>query len=287
MKSLRILYFIVCVLICTCTSQTEISEQKINDIAISSDGVEISFDKQGKGKPALVFVHGWCCDKSYWDFQVPHFSKQHQVVTIDLAGHGESGLNRQNWTIESFGQDVVAVIEKLNLDQVILIGHSMGGPVNIEVAKQIPKRIIGLVGVDTYHNFETEYTPEQIDGYLSSFKADFVESSNNLVRGMFQSNADSTLVEQIVKDMSSAPEKVAIGALQGFLTFDRVGALEEIQIPIYCINADQPFTNIEVGQRNTVSFEVKLMQGVGHFVMMEDPEKFNQLLTETVKELSL
>ena len=56
-----------------------------DNIAFSSDGVEISFDSQGKGKPALVFVHGWCCDKSYWKFQVPHFSKQHKVITIDLV----------------------------------------------------------------------------------------------------------------------------------------------------------------------------------------------------------
>ena len=258
-----------------------------DNIAISSDGVEISYDKQGKGKPALVFVHGWCCDKSYWKFQVPHFSKQHKVVTIDLAGHGVSGLNRQNWTIEAFGKDVVAVIEKLDLDQVILIGHSMGGPVNIEAARQMPKRIIGLVGVDTYQNFEAEYTQEQVDEILSSFKTDFVEASSNFVRSMFSPNADSALVEQIVTDMSSAPSEVGIGALQGYFIFDLTGALKEVRIPIHCINSDKYPTNVEIGQRHALSFELKLMPGFGHFVMMEDPEKFNQLLTETVNTLSL
>jgi len=258
-----------------------------DNIAISEDGVEISFDKVGKGKPALVFVHGWCCDKSYWKFQVPHFSKQHKVVTIDLAGHGESGLNRQNWTIESFGKDVVAVIEKLDLDQVILIGHSMGGPVNIEAARQMPKRIIGLVGVDTYQDFEAEYNPEQVNEILSSFKTDFVEASSNIVRSMFTPKADSTLVEKIVTDMSSAPSEVGIGALQGHLNFDRIGALKEVRIPIHCINSDKYPTNVEIGQRHALSFELKLMPGIGHFVMLEDPEKFNQLLTKTVNAISL
>jgi len=258
-----------------------------DNIAVSSDGVEISFDKQGKGKPALVFVHGWCCDKSYWKFQVPHFSKQHEVITIDLAGHGESGFNRQNWTIESFGKDVVAVIEKLDLNQAILIGHSMGGPINIEAARQIPKRIIGLVGVDTYHNFEDMPTPEQINEILSSFKTDFVVNSSNFVRSMFPPKADSTLVKQIVTDMSSAPPEIAIGAIQGLFNFDRVEALKEVQIPIYCINSDKYPTNVEVGERHALSFELKLMRGIGHFVMMEDPDKFNQLLTKTVNDLSL
>jgi len=260
-----------------------------NQKVLSADNVPISYNVEGNGNPVLVFVHGWCCDKSYWKFQVPHFSKQHKVVTIDLAGHGESGLNRQNWTIEAFGKDVVAVIEKLDLDQVILIGHSMGGPVNIEAARQIPKRIIGLVGVDTFQNFEAEYTQEQVDEILSSFKTDFVEASSNFVHRMFPPNAntDSVLVEQIVTDMSSAPSEVGIGALQGYFNFDPIGALREVRIPIHCINSDKYPTNVEVGQRHALSFELKLMPGIGHFVMMEDPEKFNQLLTETVNALSL
>ncbi|MFC1565364.1 alpha/beta fold hydrolase [Candidatus Neomarinimicrobiota bacterium] len=280
MKHLKILYIFIFILTYSCTKAP-------NNIAISSDGVEISFDKQGKGKPTLVFVHGWCCDKSYWKFQVSHFSKQHEVITIDLAGHGESGLNRQNWTIESFGNDVVAVIEKLDLDQVILIGHSMGGQVNIETARQIPKRIIGLVGVDTYHNFEDLYTPEQVDGFLSPFKTDFVETSSNFVRSMFPPKADSTLVKQIVTDMSSAPPEVAISALRELFTYNQEEALKEVQIPIYCINSDKYSTNVEAGQRHALSFELKLMPGIGHFVMMEDPEQFNQLLTKTVDALSL
>ena len=163
----------------------------------------------------------------------------------------------------------------------------MGGPVNIEAARQMPKRIIGLVGVDTYQNFETKYTQEQVDEILSSFKTDFVEASSNFVRSMFPPNADSALVEQIVTDMSSAPSEVGIGALQGYFNFDPIGALKEVRIPIHCINSDKYPTNVEVGQRHALSFELKLMPEIGHFVMMEDPEKFNQLLNETVNALSL
>ena len=162
----------------------------------------------------------------------------------------------------------------------------MGGPVNIESARQMPKRIIGLVGVDTYKNFEAEYTQEQVDEILSSFKTNFVEATSNFVRSMFTPNADSALVEQIVTDMSSAPSEVGIGALQGFFNFDRIGALKEVRIPIYCINSDNYPTNVEAGQRHVSSFELKLMPGIGHFVMIEEPDKFNKLLNETVNELA-
>ena len=97
----------------------------MKDVAISPDGVPIYYETQGTGQPALVFVHGWSCDRSYWERQVGHFAHQYQVVAIDLAGHGESGLNRQAWTMPAFGEDVVVVVEKLGLEQVVLIGHSM------------------------------------------------------------------------------------------------------------------------------------------------------------------
>jgi pimeloyl-ACP methyl ester carboxylesterase len=84
----------------------------------SWDNVAISYDVQGEGEPALVFVHGWSCDKSYWRLQVPYFAKRHKVVTIDLGGHGESGIGRETWTMEAFGKDVAAVVEELELGRV-------------------------------------------------------------------------------------------------------------------------------------------------------------------------
>lgn len=253
---------------------------------LSEDGVSISYEVQGEGESPLVFVHGWCCDKNYWKFQVPHFAKQHKVIIINLAGHGESGLGRENWTIEAFGKDVTAVVEKLDLDQVILIGHSMGGPVIIEAARQMPKRIIGLVGIDTFQNFETEYTQEQFDEFLEPFKANFTKSVSSFVRSMFPFNADPALVEWVVADMSSAHKEVGINAMEGLFNFDPKEVLKEVRIPIYCINSDMRPTNVEVNRRHALVFEVKYMPGIGHFVMMEDPETFNKLLAETISEIS-
>ena len=137
---------------------------------LSKDGVEIVYDAVGNGEPTLVFVHGWSCDKSYWNDQVKTFSPKYKVVTIDLAGHGESGSERKNYTMELFGEDVAAVVNKLELDKVILIGHSMGGYVIIEAARQLKEKVIGLVGADTYQGLEDEMTKEQIDQFMKPFK---------------------------------------------------------------------------------------------------------------------
>ncbi len=273
-------------LIIACIKKEEQPSIKV-DKAISANGFSIRYQVQGDGKPALVFVHGWCCDKSYWDAQLPHFSQKYKVVVIDLAGHGDSGLERKDYTMTAFGEDVVAVVNKLDLDQVVLIGHSMGGFVILEAARRIPERVMGLVGVDTLQNFEFKFTQEQIDDWFTPLRANFVEGANNFVRSMFTPKADSTLVEKITTDMSSAPPTVGLGALEGYVDFQNneiIQVLQEVQAPITCINSDWYPTDVEANQSYVPSFKAKIMSGLGHFVMMEDPETFNRLLERTIQE---
>ena len=95
----------------------------------------INYYIKGTDKKALVFVHGYSCSSEYWWPQLEYFSKDHTVIAVDIAGHGKSGLNRQEYSMDAFGNDVTSVIEHLDLEEVVLIGHSMGGPVVVKAAK--------------------------------------------------------------------------------------------------------------------------------------------------------
>jgi pimeloyl-ACP methyl ester carboxylesterase len=189
----------------------------------------------------------------------------------------------------AFGADVAAVVERLDLDDVVLIGHSMGGPVVVEAARLLGDRVIGVVGVDTFTDVSQRYTQEEIEGFLQPFRDDFAEATRGLVRGaMFAPNTDSALVDQIVADMSSAPPDVGVGALVGYLDWyheESETAFRELNTPVYLINSDMNPTNVDAGREYISSFEVVLMSGVGHFVMMEDPDTFNRLLDEIVEGL--
>jgi pimeloyl-ACP methyl ester carboxylesterase len=257
------------------------------DSALSADGVSIHYQVQGKGKPALIFIHGWCCDRSYWDEQLSHFAQQYKVVAIDLAGHGDSGLERKAWTMEAYGEDVVAVVNKLKLQEVILVGHSMGGYVILEAARRLPERIIGLVGVDTLNDFAQQISQEEIDALFTPFRSNFVEMTRNFVRTMFTENADPALIEKIVEDMSAAPPEVGLGSFEEMIDYMKhtyLEAVQEVKVPITCINSDKYPTNREGNKRYVPSYKAKIMTGVGHFNMIEDPGTFNRLLEETVQE---
>lgn len=259
--------------------------RKTTDVANSADGVRIVYETSGEGTPALVFVHGWSCDRSYWAGQLQPFSRQYKVVAVDLAGHGDSGVGREAWTMAAFAGDVVAVVERLGLRRVILIGHSMGGDVIVEAARRLPGRVAGLIWVDVYKQLQTPRTPEQIQTFVAPFHGDFVERTRALVRGMFPPSADRSLVERVATDMSSAPPAVALGAMESAISFDRQipRALQELQLRVVAINPDSPPTDIASMKRHGV--DVVLMSGVGHFPMMEDPDRFNRLLKTAIEKI--
>lgn len=254
------------------------------DSVASQDGVMIYYDVRGQGERALVFVHCWSCDRTYWANQVDEFAKAYRVVTVDLGGHGQSGLGRENWTMAAFGADVAAVVKKLDLKNIVLIGHSMGGAVCIEAARCLPGRVVAIVGVDNFQSFRDKLSREEIDGWVAHFKPDFAATTAPFVRAMFPPGTDSTLVERIASDMASAPPDVAISAITETFLYDYRAALAEVRLPIRTISNDRYPTDTAGNAAIAASFSMRLMPGRGHFLHLEDPTTFNKLLHETLAE---
>ena len=247
----------------------------------SKDGVPVAYTRQGAGPP-LVFVHGWSCDQSYWREQVGHFAGGHTVVTVDVAGHGKSGLGREDWTMPSFGGDVAGVLEELDLEDAILIGHSMGGDVITAAARQARDRVRGLVWVDTYRSLGTPRSDADVEAMVAPFRQDLDGTMRQFIGSMFPADADPELVAWVIDDMISSPREVRLGALHSALSFDRhiPALLEELELPVVAINADNQPTDVEAMHRHGV--EVIVMSGVGHFLMLEDPARFNALLAQAI-----
>ena len=253
----------------------------------SADGVLISFQTAGEGPVSLVFVHGWTCDRSYWRGQLEYFAQNHRVVALDLAGHGESGLNRDDWTLPAFGHDVVAVMDSLQLKRVVLIGHSMGGPVIVEAARIAPQNVIGLVGVDTLQDPDApSMTHEAVQRSVTRFEKNFATAMRQLVSAvMFVPESDPKLKSWIVEDMASAVPEVGIGALRSTLLWpstSRAEALVALPAPVRLINSTLFPTNSAAVER--YGMDVVIMSEVGHFLMMEAPESFNALLSSAIEE---
>ena len=106
-------------------------------------GGNIAYTTIGKGK-SVIFLHGLLESKEMWQAFIPELSKTHQVICIDLLGHGETSCLGYVHTMTAMSQAVLAVIDYLKITSFYLVGHSMGGYVALALAYSHPERILGL-----------------------------------------------------------------------------------------------------------------------------------------------
>jgi pimeloyl-ACP methyl ester carboxylesterase len=280
----QILFLFISFLLLTGCASNQFSLR--HDVAWSSDSERIAYHVVGKGKTALIFIHGWSCDGRYWQKQLPVFAKEYQVITIDLAGHGHSSLDRSEFSMLSFANDVKAVMDKEKIDNAILIGHSMGGGVIAEAARLMPDKIAGIIGVDTLQNV-AERTPQSvIDEMLKPFESDFKSAAQHFVSQMFPKDADQQLMNWIKEDMSSAPKEIALNAFRHYLgqyvSGEAAIVFKEMTIPVVSINARLWPTAPEENRKHIKNYQLFYIEETGHFPMLEKPEAFNILLKKAI-----
>ena len=262
----------------------------VEDITIISSDVEIDFHDCGEGEITLLFVHGWCINKSYWVNQVKAFCNDYRVVAIDLPGFGNSGKNRQEWTIEQYGKDVNAVVDQLKLRNVILIGHSMGGDIVLEAALN-NKEILALVGVDNFKGVGFDYDAEvkaQLEGFMDLFRNDFRSMAANYAQGnLFHTSTSEAVKARVINNFINSTPEISISSLENLLDYTpkESPGLSKLQRKLYLINSNATPTYIEGLELSGVDFEILEIDSTGHYPMIEKPEVFNDLLTEVLSSV--
>jgi len=251
----------------------------------SFDGVPIAYTVAGGGDGALLFIHGWSCDRTYWTAQVDALSGRQKVVTVDLAGHGDSGAAREEWSVPVLARDVEAVIAALDLPSVVLIGHSMSGSVALEVARRLPERVVGVIGVDTFQEVEPP-SAESWSALVDRLRADFPGACSAFVSHMFLPDADPDLVREVTADVCAAPPGVAVALLAALPDHDLARALETSPVPVRAINGSIFPTDVAAVRAHHPGFDAVILEGVGHFPMLERPEELNRQLERIVEEIT-
>ena len=253
----------------------------------SADGVPIRFEVSGQGSPSLVFVHGWAFDRRLWDDQVRRLSPKNRIITLDLAGHGESGRQRAQWTMAAFGEDVKAVVEAADARQLVLIGHSMGGPVVLEAARRMPERTKGVVLVDTLFDVTQQVPPDQLDAMTKRLETDYAGTIRQFVTEyLFAPDTPASVREQVLNHAIAIPADLSTAMLRESWAYDPLPALRDIKAPIRAVNSDKFPTNREANRRYMQGFETIILRGTGHYPMLEDPEAFSRALAQTLAAVS-
>jgi sigma-B regulation protein RsbQ len=246
--------------------------------AATVDGIKLHSSSAGKGPRTVILVHGWTCDETTWDSQVPVLSREYRVITLDLPGHGKSGSPADGkLSMDLFARAVEAVRSEARADHVVLVGHSMGTPVVVQYARLYPQHTAALVFVDGLVSIsafgQNGPSPAAQMGGPNGPKA-----REAMIRGMFSASTTPDMQKHILSMMMAAPESTAVGAMNATMD-SAIWKGDVLTVPVLGIYADKSaLGNREYMNPHFPNLEYVEIPGTGHFLMLEKPAEFNALL---------
>ncbi len=251
---------------------------KVNDVAIA-------YNQCGNGDTTLLFVHGWCINKEYWNDQSAYFCNRYKVVTLDLPGFGRSGKNRTNWAFEQYADDINEFIKEKKLKNVILIGHSMSGDILLLMDTKYPESVIGIVGIDNLKRPGVKLLEEeskQVESFFAIMDSSFSGTVEVYTKqNLFPPSADTSIVSRVVNDFKMNDSVIAMKVLRSLLDVSQKerDMMQQLKHTLYLVNSDGDRTQIDSLKKYCkASAEVVFVHGTGHYPMIEKPAEFNAAL---------
>lgn len=252
------------------------------------DGNKVHYQNYGKGSEALVLIHGWTCNLDNWRDQVPDFAKRNRVIAIDLPGHGQSDKPEAVYSMEYFARALDAVMQDAGVKRAVLVGHSMGTPVSRQFYRKYPQKTLAIVIVDgALRPFGDK---KLMEGFIAGFRGpNYREAGKQMFAGMAGPNFSPELQGRIQTSFLNTPQQVLVSAMEG-MADDSIWGPDKINVPVLAVLAKSPFWPPDTEQfyRGIVpDLDFQMIDGVGHFLMMEKPRQFNDAVIGFLDKKSL
>ncbi len=249
------------------------------------DRVKLAYLDSGAGEPPLVFIHGWSCNHTHWRDQIPAFASKHRVVALDLRGMGESDAPDQDYDIAGFVDDVAWLIREIGLERPVLIGHSMGGVITLNLLRKQPDFARAAVFVDAgITPFPEQFQPliaQMIEGLKSPAYKDV--ASGFVKQFLFRPESPAQLRDEVAAGMAEASQRLMHTALASTLAEENCPA-GPLPLPSLFVRAATfPATEEQITERYP-GLQITTMDA-GHFVHMEKPEEFNEILSRFLEKV--
>jgi len=171
--------------------------------SVRFEGMNIAYASRGRGETALIFVHGWSCDRSFWDAQMNSsaLARGRRLLALDLPGHGESDKPAIRYSMDLFARAIVSVLDDAGIRRAVLVGHSMGTPVIRQFYRLHPARTAGLAIVDgPLKPFSDD--PASWEQFIAPLRgADYLEWAGKFVDERLQPATDAAERDQPCADL--------------------------------------------------------------------------------------
>ena len=262
------------------------SQYSLGMPSLSRDGVDLAYSDTAPGdvqRPSLVLLHGWCGNRSALAAQATAFQSSHRVISVDLRGFGDSSAPEQDYTMAVFADDVAWMCEQLEVTKPVVVGHSMGGNVALELAARHPHLPQQVVLIDSVV-FPPEQLSTSFDALLAGVSSpDYVAVCNGLLKSLCLPS--DAFAQRLAPDASlHAPQHVVLSSLRHHTADSRsVEAAKLCQLPIAYIAANDPLADLVQFRAATPQLQVGRVVGSGHFSPQEVPEQVNAMIERLIE----
>jgi len=247
------------------------------------DGLRLYYERAGSGEPELLFVPGWCCDRTAFRPQFEHFAQAHAVTALDLRGCGESDRPEGGYTIPDFADDVARFCSHVGIDKPVVAGHSLGGMIAVELAARHPSVPAALVLVDPG---PIDPLPETVE-FFRSFVEELEGPNGEEVRRLYVQDMgalDEELAQWIADLMCSVPLPIAAAVIHGVNAWHGVAALALCNVPTLMLRSTLGPSPDAVRLRAIKpDLQVGITVGAGHFHQLEVPEQVNSMIERFIQ----
>jgi len=268
---------------------------------VTSDGVQLSYIRRGNGRP-IVLLHGWSQCAEEFKFQIEPLSARYDVIAVDQRSHGESQKVFYGLKISRLARDLYELLTDLDLNEVVLLGHSMGSSViwcYIDLFG--PERLSKLILVDQppFLTSAPNWTQQQLEDSGAVFTAQQVFDTvaalrskepelviRQVIDGMVTQHATPEMKEWIVQCNLKMPGDLAGTLMYNHWHMDWRDLIPRINLPTLVISGRAsiiPWKSQERIHRQIKGsqFEVfEAAEGGQHFMFIENPKKFNRIIME-------
>lgn len=255
---------------------------------IQVNNIELDYEDHGKGQ-VLLLLHGLGSTKKDWDAQVPFFSKNYRVITVDLRGHGNSSIPTDDYGVLVMTEDVKTFMDLLQIDKATLVGFSMGGAIAFQMAVSHPNYIHNIVIVNSGPDFNNMGT---IGEELLNSRTQFLKT-----KGL------KLLAKEIAFNMFPEPHQFKLrnafeercknnnynAYYQAFVTLMNWGLgaqLETIKARTLVVASDMDYTPVAFKQayvERMQNAQLAVIKNSRHGVVLDQPDAFNKVLEKFLK----
>ena len=254
---------------------------------LNRDGVRLFYEQAGSGDEMMLFVHGWCCNHTYFAPQFEHFADRYRVVSVDLRGHGQSDAPEQQYTIRGFADDVAWMCEALGVTRPIVVGHSMGGLTTLILAAEYPELVRAAVFVDAPLLLPADALAVRRPILETFWGEDYVNAAIAYANDRFFIDTDDPERRaSVLEGVAAMPQVVLASAWQSILETDSITAARKVGergTPALYIGAASPLADLVLLRELMPGVIVGQTAGAGHFCQLEVPDQVNAMMERFIK----